>query len=529
MRKFSSYGPPNNKLHYYVPKDALIASTLMQLKGQAPDEGGHYITVWAPRQTGKTWIMREVVLTLERETEFDVVILSLQFLAGVTDVDRVVQLIAEKLIKQLNLNLTINTLANFEQLFERGILTKPLILILDEFDALDPAAISGLVGVFRHIYNTRQNQADKSTAEKSYLLHGMALIGVRAVLGVENVKGSPFNVQRSVHIPDLTYDEVVYLFNWYQQESKQSIESDVIDRIWYEFQGQPGLTCWFGELLTETYNQATDQPITMSYFEDVYAEALNLPNNNILNIISKAKQSPYKSFILELFQTKAKIHFIYDDPIINFLYMNGVISTEQVGFGKKYVKFPCPYVQKRLFNHFARELYHEMDGLYDPFEDLSDTITEQGLNIRQLLLRYEQYLQANREQVLKEAPRRKDDLRVYEAVFHFHFYLYLVSFFRSYEVQIHPEFPTGNGSIDLLIHYAGQVFGVELKSFADKQQYSKALIQAAKYGQQLGLTTIWLVLFIEAVDETNRQRFEVDYLDHETGVTVHPLFVQTGK
>jgi hypothetical protein len=284
MRKFSSYGPPNNKLHYYVPKDALIASTLMQLKGQAPDEGGHYITVWAPRQTGKTWIMREVVLTLERETEFDVVILSLQFLAGVTDVDRVVQLIAEKLIKQLNLNLTINTLANFEQLFERGILTKPLILILDEFDALDPAAISGLVGVFRHIYNTRQNQAGKSTAEKDYLLHGMALIGVRAVLGVENVKGSPFNVQRSVHIPNLTYDEVVYLFNWYQQESKQSIESDVIDRIWYEFQGQPGLTCWFGELLTETYNQATDQPITMSYFEGVYAAALDLlPNNNILN------------------------------------------------------------------------------------------------------------------------------------------------------------------------------------------------------------------------------------------------------
>jgi hypothetical protein len=106
MRKFSSYGPPNNKLHYYVPKDALIASTLMQLKGQAPDEGGHYITVWAPRQTGKTWIMREVVLTLERETEFDVVILSLQFLAGVTESDRVAQLIARELGNKLPLEKT---------------------------------------------------------------------------------------------------------------------------------------------------------------------------------------------------------------------------------------------------------------------------------------------------------------------------------------------------------------------------------------------------------------------------------------
>jgi hypothetical protein len=262
------------------------------LLGDNPNKGGHYITVWAPRQTGKTWIMREVVLTLERETEFDVVILSLQFLAGVTESDRVAQLIARELGNKLPLEKTsVDSLENFHLLFERKTLAKPLILILDEFDALDPAVISRLVGVFRHIYNTRQNQAGKSTAEKDYLLHGMALIGVRAVLGVENVKGSPFNVQRSVHIPDLTYDEVVYLFNWYQQESKQSIESEVIDRIWYEFQGQPGLTCWFGELLTETYNQATDQPITMSYFEGVYADALNLPNNNILNIISKAKQS----------------------------------------------------------------------------------------------------------------------------------------------------------------------------------------------------------------------------------------------
>ena len=25
-----------------------------------PEEGGHYFTIWAPRQTGKTWLMRRV-------------------------------------------------------------------------------------------------------------------------------------------------------------------------------------------------------------------------------------------------------------------------------------------------------------------------------------------------------------------------------------------------------------------------------------------------------------------------------------
>ena len=54
MRRFSSYGPLRPNLHYYAPRDALLESAYTQLIGEIPDEGGHYITVWAPRQTGKT-------------------------------------------------------------------------------------------------------------------------------------------------------------------------------------------------------------------------------------------------------------------------------------------------------------------------------------------------------------------------------------------------------------------------------------------------------------------------------------------
>ncbi|MFP4429135.1 MAG: hypothetical protein ACLFPB_07420 [Desulfovermiculus sp.] len=34
----------------------------------------------------------------------------------------------------------------------------------------------------------------------NYFLHGLALIGVRAVLGVGSERGSPFNVQHSLHV-----------------------------------------------------------------------------------------------------------------------------------------------------------------------------------------------------------------------------------------------------------------------------------------------------------------------------------------
>jgi hypothetical protein len=530
MRKFSSYGPIDKAVHYYVPRQKLIDDVMQELKGDNPEKAGHYITVWAPRQTGKSWIMQEVLSTLKDNTTFDVVMLDLQYIYNLTDLNRVAQLLARELMKQLRIEEPIiERLDDFYLLFERARLKKPLILILDEFDGLEPAAIAALVTVFRHIYNTRQKQADKLSGEKDYLLHSLALIGVRAVLGVENVKGSPFNIQRSVRIPNLTHDEVASLFNCYEQQTGQSIEEAVIARIWYEFQGQPGLTCWFGELLTQRYNQNLAQPITLEHFKRVYGAALDLlPNNTILNLVSKVKQAPYKSFVLERFQTGKKLKFSYDDPKSNFLYMNGVIDIDEMSLKENYVKFSSPYVQKRLFNAFARELFQEMDNLYDPFEQLSDTLTDETLNLRRLLERYEQYLQANREKVLKNAPRRQKDLRVFEAVFHFHLYEYLNHFLSSYDAQVQPEFPTGNGAIDLLIRHAGQLFGLELKSFANQREYQKALIQAATYSKQLGLTEITLVLFIDAVDDHNRQKFEADYTDPQTGVIVHPQFVQTG-
>jgi hypothetical protein len=422
-----------------------------------------------------------------------------------------------------------------ERLFSRELLRKPLILVLDEFDALTEEAISSITGVFRNIYIRRQTEADRPTGEKSYLLHAVALIGVRAVLGVENPRGSPFNVQRSLHVPNLTYTEVQGLFDWYTRESGQPVEPAVVARLFDETRGQPGLTCWFGELLTETYNPDPTRPIGMAAFDESYGAALAiLPNNNILNIISKTRQEPYKGFVLDMFRTDEKIAFKYDDPIINFLYLNGVIDWEREGPSEYCLKFPSPFVQKRLFSHFAGELFREPGRLYDPFEDLSDTITDASLDVRNLLRRYERYLQRNRGWLLKDAPRRAD-LRIYEAVYHFNLFTFLSRFLQRRNAQVYPEFPTGNGKVDpstgsgqaILIKYAGQVYALEVKSYADELAYRAALQQAAAYGRQLGLAELVLAFFVERVDDASRQKYEAVYVDPATGVTVRPAFVQT--
>lgn len=527
MRRFSSYGPIDIDSHYYAPRKRLINFALEQLIGQNPNKGGHYITAWGPRQTGKTWLMIQVLWRLQADDRFDVVKVNLQTVGQkfVETAQYIADIMADRLGKSLPAP---NDIKQFEQLFTSQYFDKPLILILDEFDNLSEAVIGQLVQVLRNIYVARHEQSHRSSSARSYRLHGVALIGVRAVLGVENIKGSPFNVQRSLHIPNLTAEEVSGMFDWYQRETGQRIEPDVVERLFYETQGQPGLTCWFGELLTEQYNETPDQSIAMPHFDYSYMWATyGLPNNNIQNILSKAKQEPYKHTVLEMFRTDEKLLFRYDRSDLNFLYLNGVIDVDRSS-SKLYAKFPCPFVQKRLFNYFSAEIFPEVGVLHDPFEDLSDTITEDSLNVANLLRRYGGYLAENRDWLLTNVPRRAD-LRIFEAVYHFNLYMYLSQFFKSKAGQVYPEFPTGNGQIDLIITYAGQTYGLEVKSFSDKFAYNEALTQAARYGKALGLTEITLAFFVEAIDENSRQQYEVGYHDGNSGVTVEPVFVVIGS
>ncbi|KHD05325.1 hypothetical protein PN36_00410 [Candidatus Thiomargarita nelsonii] len=108
-----------------------------------------------------------------------------------------------------------------------------------------------MVAQFRELYLDRKNN----------WLHGLALVGVRAVLGIESQRGPPFNIQRSLNVPNLSQDEVKELYQQYQDESGQVIEPGVVDAIYENIRGQPGLVSWFGELLTEKYNPGADKTL----------------------------------------------------------------------------------------------------------------------------------------------------------------------------------------------------------------------------------------------------------------------------
>lgn len=174
MRRFNSYGPINNNIHYYAPREAMIEKTYDNLIGEVPEQGGHYFTVWAPRQTGKTWLMQQILLRFKKDPRFQVLKINLEILKDRENISDIINILAKHIGEGINKNFSvIDTQDKFQEIFRKGFLDKPLILILDEFDAITEKGINAVVSVFRNIFIHRSDESDKTTDQKTYLLHGI--------------------------------------------------------------------------------------------------------------------------------------------------------------------------------------------------------------------------------------------------------------------------------------------------------------------------------------------------------------------
>jgi hypothetical protein len=170
-----------------------------------PEKGGQYFTLWAPRQTGKTWLVQQVKKEIEKRhgDQFDVRMMSMQGVMLKQDDPPEAFLSRIPLLFQRFFNQSVEKPEDWETLGalflkSAGLFEKPLMLFIDEFDKLPALVIDNLVSIFRDMYLDRDH----------FCLHSLALIMVRAVLGVESERGSPFNIQRSLHVPNFKLDEV---------------------------------------------------------------------------------------------------------------------------------------------------------------------------------------------------------------------------------------------------------------------------------------------------------------------------------
>ncbi len=333
------------------------------------------------------------------------------------------------------------------------------------------------------------------------------------MVGVESVTGAPFNIQRSVHVPNLTKDEVETLFHQYQKESGQSIDATVVNKVFEITRGQPGLVGWLGELLTEKYNPGMDQSIGEADWEVAERKALFVePNNTVINLISKARDIRYQELLFRLF-AKSEIPFSFSNPRHNFLYMHGILDRVAIaqprGTYKEICHFSSPFIQRCLFYALSDELHENRGPEVLPLESSDDPeffLGGERIDLLGLIQRYRGYLSRMKAKGLSpwKAQPRNANLNIIEAVGHFHLYHWLQMALGA-DCVIAPEFPTGNGRVDLWLEFEDNRAIVEIKSFSNQRQLRLAQQQAAHYAHQLGLDEVMFVVFSPFLDEESAQ------------------------
>jgi hypothetical protein len=94
---------------------------------------------------------------------------------------------------------------------------------------------------------------------------------------------------------------------------------------------------------------------------------------------------------------------------------------------------------------------------------------------------------------------------------HFHLYAWLRKTLEDFCV-VSPEFPTGNGKVDLHLDCGGKTGIIEVKSFKSLTRTESVKRQAAAYAKSLSLGRVTIALFIpmEHEDALKRLTDETD-------------------
>lgn len=246
-------------------------------------------------------------------------------------------------------------------------------------------------------------------------------------------------------------------------------------------------------------------------------------------MIKKAK-TIYQPYVLELF-SRSDVRFSLDVDWCNYMYMHGLIDEEMVetesGTLMSVCRFSSPFLQLRIYNALTYMLFDERLPILalDPLDELTDVFETSALDLPALLRRYKDYLvrlKAKGIDPWKDQPRRSTDLHLMEAVGHFHLYAWLKDVVQG-RCVLSPEFPTGNGKVDLHLRCGDQRGIIEVKSFKNASAVKTYRNQAARYAQSLELPTITIAMFVPVDDENVLNKLSGEEIIQGVHVIVMPI------
>ena len=298
MKRFNTAGPCIEAMHYMLPPE----SRLPEARGLV--EQGAYFVVHAPRQTGKTTSLRALASQLTVEGRFAAVAFSCEtgsvFPDQVGKAEAVV--LSELSVEAYALDEALRPPSPWPAAPEgqqvRVALAawarqcpKPVVLFLDEIDALRGPALESVLKQLRAAFASRPHAAPWS----------IALCGLRDVRDYRAAAGadpnrmgtsSPFNVKtESLRIGDFSEAELHALYGQHTAATGQSFTDEAVQRALELSAGQPWLANALAREVVEKVAVPPPSPITAEHMDDA-KERLILARQTHLDSLVARLQEP---------------------------------------------------------------------------------------------------------------------------------------------------------------------------------------------------------------------------------------------
>jgi hypothetical protein len=398
-RFFNIAGPMQLQRHYHIDPLSRVDWEEIQML----IEQDEYFVLHAPRQTGKTSILLNMMAALNQGGEYTVLYTNIEAAqAARNNVNEGITVVCESIAHSARTYL--NTTALVEWLEQEGVsippisrLTqlldywsqisdKPCILFLDEVDALVGDTLISLLRQIRAGYAQRPSAFPQSIVlcgirdVRDYRIHS----GGEIITG-----GSVFNIKSvSFRIGNFSRNEIATLYQQHVDETNQSLNPAIFAELWQDTQGQPWLVNALAHemLFAAKENRDRSKAIELEDYKAARERLIDSRATHLDQLSDKLKEPRVHRVIAPMLATQATVttHNSLDD--LQYIEDLGLIRLK-----------PQQQISNRIYQEvIPRELTYPVQTsiTHQQAWYLDD---DNRLNMTKLLTAFQQFFRENAE------------------------------------------------------------------------------------------------------------------------------------
>ncbi len=494
-KTFCIAGPIQPENHYSVPF-RMNETLLMQLIDQQK-----YFIVHAPRPSGKTTAMLELVNKLNATGKYEALYVNVEaaqadrqnYVRGITTVlMRLKEEISNawgadhcslSFFSDDNWRLSpATTLVSFLNNWSKNS-TKPIVLFIDEIDALIGDTLISVLRQLRTGYTNRPKHFPQS----------LCLIGVRDVRDYmiyskqENnmiLGGSAFNIKaESLTIESFTLAEVKALYLQHTAATGQLFTDEAIDYAFDQTQGQPWLVNALAYQACFRAVQDRSQPITLEAMEAAREALILRRDTHIDQLVHKLQEPRVRAIVDALIAGSTPPDNL---PMDDLQYARdlGIVTQKDLAIANPIYKEVFPraltYVKQQTMTQRPLDYLHP-DGSFNMNKMMNDWVT---------FYRENSGMWAEQFQYKESGP-------------HLLMFAYLQRIING-GGTLQREYALGRGRVDLTLVFGKKRILIELKIHRGTKTLPEGLVQTAEYMDVMNATEAHLVIF----DQSDKKTWE---------------------